>query len=203
MEPVAGWYSNPDPGGDRLLERFWDGTAWTSQFRPVLVHKEPTPLPPRYRRGVLLLLLGIIAIGLSPLLPASSYTAVPVTMTVRAPLTTAACDSGAPLKVDFEWAGRPQTENYWPDQCTRDFAVGDSVHAFAASNDPSNLGPTDRWILHPDEHNPLDLGPDWLRVTGTTAGTALCVWGIAVLGVGLRRSRRRTARDPMMNPKAG
>jgi len=53
--PPAGWYEDPDDGA---LQRFWDGSRWTSSRMPrteavPLEGQEPAPLPPtRYSSDV-------------------------------------------------------------------------------------------------------------------------------------------------------
>lgn len=61
----AGWYRDKN---DPSLERFWSGSAWTSQTRPVGAHapQPPGTAAPQRKRigcfGVVLIIIGIVAV---------------------------------------------------------------------------------------------------------------------------------------------
>lgn len=127
--------------------------------------------------GLVLAALGIALLAAASLIPSPNVTAVRLNARATATLTKAECDNGKLVEVSFIWQGAAKDELMDSPDCSRIYAVGDEVVAYAASNDPSNLGPTSDWILHPDEHNPFDfIGPngmpDFIRFLGLSATVA-------------------------------
>lgn len=135
--------------------------------------------------GAALVVLGIA-------MPRTHVTAVPVVARAVSPLALPACDKGHALEVAFGWHGAPTRQPYYSD-CSRGFASGDRLRVFAASDDPSNLGPTADWILRPDEHDPFDvIGPNGLRGFMIGSGVTLLLVGAAVLAGAFRSGRCRS-----------
>ncbi len=129
----------------------------------------------------LLVAVGIAAFVVASQLPSAYVTAVRVDAVARTDLTAAECANGHMLSVAFAWHGRQVTGEDELLRCTRDYHPGTRVAVFVASNDPSNIGPTADWILHPDEH------------PGLVAFWGVCAIVLAVVLWALDwRSRRRT-----------
>ena len=139
----------------------------------------------------LLFAIGLIVLVVAALLPQSRIAAVPLAATARGDLTASACNDGGTLIVAFDWHGSPTTQiDYAPD-CSRDYHLGDQLTVYAASNDPSNLGPTADWIRNPDEHDPFDfIGPNGLPgFIGTIGVVLILMTGLWQL-ISWRRHRR-------------
>ena len=140
----------------------------------------------------LLVAVGIAAFVVASQLPSAYVTAVRVDAVARTDLTAAECANGHMLSVAFAWHGRQVTGEDELLRCTRDYHPGTRVAVFVASNDPSNIGPTADWILHPDEHDPFSVfGPN--DGPGLVAFWGVCAIVLAVVLWALDwRSRRRT-----------
>ena len=90
------------------------------------------------------------------------------------------------MKVAFQWRGRQVVADY--PNCEHDYTQGEHVAIYVASNDATNIGPTQESILDPSTHNPFDfIGPNGLPgmlilfgVVAIVAGTALASRVIAI-----------------------
>lgn len=124
------------------------------------------------------------------IVPISNVTAVRVSATARSALSPSQCFAGDDLTVSFLWHGRTVTARDAP-SCERAYSVGDTMTAYVASNDASNVGRDANWILHPDTHDPFDfIGPNGLRSFVTTIGV-FALAGAAIWFGMERRARRR------------
>lgn len=124
------------------------------------------------------------------------------TATALHDLTAHDCSNAHPLKVSFQWRGHQVVADDQPD-CGRDYLSGDQVTIFVASNAPSDIGPTEQWILDPSAHNPFDfIGPNGLPDFFMTLG--LIATGVAcTLMVKRFRRNRRQARCDTTSPAVG
>ncbi len=118
--------------------------------------------------------------------PSEPVTAVEVHAQVTRATSVHSCSADTDVEVTFSWHGERVTESYFNIPCDRAYRAGDQVTAYVASNDPSDIQPTARWILHPDEYNPFDpFGPngDWLALV-VLGGALLCA-ALGLLAVGI------------------
>ncbi|MCH6470354.1 hypothetical protein [Sinomonas terrae] len=119
-------------------------------------------------------------------------TAVPVTVTALNRLTPDGCRNSQSLRVAFDWHGQ-RTEQFYSTSCDQTYSAGETFQAFALSNDPSELGPTAEWILHPDEHDPFDfIGPNGLPTVLAIFSLPVLAAGVSLLIVGLVAVRKRS-----------
>ncbi|MCH6472531.1 hypothetical protein [Sinomonas terrae] len=92
----------------------------------------------------------------------------------------------------FDWHGKEQSSST-PTSCDQTYSAGETFQAFALSNDPSELGPTAEWILHPDEHDPFDfIGPNGLPTVLAIFSLPVLAAGVSLLIVGLVAVRKRS-----------
>lgn len=143
------------------------------------------------RIGLLLLSAGFLVAA--ALMSPTHVTAIRVAATAQSGLTTPECAAGKGLPVSFTWDGTRVTETDYAPNCDHDVVTGALVIVYAASNDPTDLGPNANWILHPDAHDPFDfIGPNGLRGVVATLGVVLLV-GALIWVLAERRARRRIA----------
>jgi len=142
--------------------------------------------------GAAVVVLGILAVvaGVQSR-PAVPVRAVEVHPTVGAAVTPT-CDSTTAVVVSFRWHGQTVKEPYENFPCDRSYSAGETLTAFVASNDPSNIQPHERWILHPDEYDPFDaFGPNDSWVALVVLGGVVVGLGGAALVLGTWRGFRR------------
>ena len=136
--------------------------------------------------------LGLLVLGGLALLagagarPSEPVTAVEVHAQVVRGTTAQSCEASTDVEVSFDWNGQRVTQPYFNIPCDRSYRVGDDVTAYVASNDPSDIQPAARWILHPDEYDPFDpFGPNGNWVALVVVGGALLTAGLGLLAVGI------------------
>ena len=143
----------------------------------------------------MLLAIAVGLFALATVLPNWHITAVRVTATAQADLTSDQCNAGHTLPVSFVWNGSPTSRHDDAPDCKRSYRAGDQFVAYVDSTDPWNIGPTADWILNPDEHDPFDfLGNSSPRDLAVGIGTwlviAACGWWLTVAIRRVWRSRR-------------
>lgn len=155
-----GWYPDPQTDG---FERFWDGTAWTSQSRPRQARGGGSGRGSGGRVGIIVAIVAVVAVVGGGILAFFAFAAKPA-VEQQASLV----DSGAERAYDaaaMSDAGRlsQQIATYFTDHdgAPPSITVADGRYVFA---DDATLGP-----------EPVSDGVTFGGVTGAGA-TDWCVW---------------------------
>lgn len=198
---------NPPPGWPPPPENWRPPLGW-------IPDPEWPPAPPgwnfwrRKRLPELLAFLGILgfAAGLPLFLFGSSIqvvhvTAQPFRAVAKQSLPQDQCHDLQTLKLSYT-VGDKEVDaiDYAPD-CNRSYSSGDTFRIWVSSYDQS-IGPDRDWILSPDQHDPMDLGPNAQRGTLQTGGVALMIAGFGmIVTAGFSHIRRRREDGPRVRAR--
>lgn len=148
MSSTPGWY--PDPGGDRRLLRYWDGTRWSSQTRPAPPGVAPAPPVRRSGPGRLLVpvIIAIVVVAVIAVVTTVATQGGPRDITDNPPsYTISAGNDGEPTE-----SPRPSPS---------DSSDGSS----SPTSTQRSSAPVDRQACEQPRENRLPSSPDGPRVS--------------------------------------
>ena len=137
--------------------------------------------------GIAFVLIGLAGTVLAAQAP--SVSAVPVNASIESTINIG-CDTMPPVRISFLWIEMRRVQDYYDAPCDRTYRAGDKIQVYVASNDPTNIGPTAGWIMHPDEHDPFaPFGPNAIGPMLVLLGALTVLAGVVFIVTGARLSK--------------